>query len=58
MFMWPMLVFGYENFMMLCLLPEFERIMDEFAEINPERWRLPSVYQRPRYMRLGVALRF
>ncbi len=34
MFMWPMLVFGYENFMSLCLLPEFERIMDEFAEIN------------------------
>lgn len=34
MFMWPMLVFGYENFMMMCLDPEFERIMDEFAEIN------------------------
>jgi hypothetical protein len=34
MFMWPMLVFGYENFMMMCLEPEFERIMDEFAEIN------------------------
>ncbi len=34
MFMWPMLVFGYENFMLLCLEPEFERIMDEFAEIN------------------------
>ncbi len=34
MFMWPMLVFGYENFLMMCLEPEFERIMDEFAEIN------------------------
>lgn len=34
MFMWPMLVFGYENFLNLCLEPEFERIMDEFAEIN------------------------
>jgi hypothetical protein len=34
MFMWPLLTFGYENFLMLCLEPEFERIMDEFAEIN------------------------
>ena len=34
MLMWPMLVFGYENFMGLCLLPEFDRIMDEFAEIK------------------------
>ncbi len=34
MFMWPMLVFGYENFLNICLEPEFERIMDEFAEIN------------------------
>jgi hypothetical protein len=39
MFMWPMLVFGYENFMRLCLLPEFERIMDEFAEINRRVFR-------------------
>ncbi len=39
MFMWPMLVFGYENFMMLCLEPEFERIMDEFAEINRRVFR-------------------
>jgi hypothetical protein len=28
MFMWPMLVFGYENFLNLCLEPAFERIMD------------------------------
>ncbi|NQU43959.1 hypothetical protein HQ520_11790 [bacterium] len=34
MFQWPMLVFGYENFLSLCMEPEFERIMDEFAEIN------------------------
>ncbi len=39
MFMWPMLVFGYENFLNLCLLPEFERIMDEFAEINRRVFR-------------------
>ena len=39
MFMWPMLVFGYENFMMMCLEPEFERIMDEFAEINRRVFR-------------------
>ena len=39
MFMWPMLVFGYENFMLLCLDPEFERIMDEFAEINRRVFR-------------------
>lgn len=34
MFMWPLLTFGYENFMYLCLEPEFDRIMDEFAEIS------------------------
>jgi hypothetical protein len=39
LFMWPMLVFGYENFMLLCLEPEFERIMDEFAEINRRVFR-------------------
>ena len=39
MFMWPMLTFGYENFMMMCLDPEFERIMDEFAEINRRVFR-------------------
>ncbi len=30
----------------------------EFAEIRSDRWRLPSVYQRPRYLRLGAAIRF
>lgn len=39
MFMWPMLVFGYENFLNICLEPEFERIMDEFAEINRRVFR-------------------
>jgi hypothetical protein len=39
MFMWPLLTFGYENFLTLCLLPEFERIMDEFAEINRRVFR-------------------
>lgn len=39
MFMWPMLTFGYQNFMMLCLQPEFDRIMEEFAEINRRVFR-------------------
>jgi len=39
MFMWPMLTFGYENFLNICLEPEFERIMDEFAEINRRLFR-------------------
>ncbi len=39
MFMWPLLVFGYENFLHICLEPEFERIMEEFAEINRRVFR-------------------
>ena len=39
MFMWPLLVFGYQNFLTMCLEPEFERIMDEFAEINRRVFR-------------------
>ena len=39
MFMWPLLVFGYENFLSICLRPEFERIMDEFAELNRRVFR-------------------
>lgn len=39
MFMWPLLVFGYENFLTVCLEPEFERIMEEFAEINRRVFR-------------------
>ncbi|MFH2069087.1 MAG: uroporphyrinogen decarboxylase family protein [Candidatus Omnitrophota bacterium] len=38
-FMWPLLVFGYENFLSICLEPEFDRIMDEFAEINRRVFR-------------------
>lgn len=39
MFMWPLLVFGYERFLSICLEPEFDRIMDEFAEINRRVFR-------------------
>ncbi|MBN1807474.1 MAG: hypothetical protein JW909_00275 [Planctomycetes bacterium] len=39
MFMWPLLVFGYENFLNICLEPAFERVMDEFAEINRRVFR-------------------
>ena len=39
MFMWPLLVFGYEHFLGMCLEPEFDRIMDEFAEINRRLFR-------------------
>ena len=34
MFMWPMLTFDWELFLECCLDERFERIMDEFAEIN------------------------
>lgn len=39
LFMWPLLVFGYEHFLSMCLEPEFERILDEFAEINRRVFR-------------------
>lgn len=39
MFMWPLLVFGYQNFLTICLEPGFARIMDEFAEINRRVFR-------------------
>jgi uroporphyrinogen-III decarboxylase len=39
MFMWPLLVFGYEHFLSICLEPEFDRVMDEFAEINRRVFR-------------------
>ena len=39
MFMWPLLVFGYEPFLSICLEPEFDRIMEEFAEINRRVFR-------------------
>jgi hypothetical protein len=39
MFMWPLLVFGWELFMEACLDPRFERVMDEFAELNRRLFR-------------------
>ncbi len=39
LFMWPLLTFGYERFLRLCLEPEFDRIMEEFAEINRRVFR-------------------
>jgi len=39
MFMWPLLTFGWELFLACCLDPRFERIMDEFAEINRRVFR-------------------
>ncbi len=39
MFMWPLLTFGWERFLEMCLDPRFERIMDEFAEINRRVFR-------------------
>ena len=38
-FMWPLLSFGWEMFLNCCLDAEFERIMDEFAEINRRVFR-------------------
>lgn len=38
-FMWPMLTFGWELFLECCLDPRFERIMDEFAELNRRVFR-------------------
>ncbi len=38
-FQWPMLVFGYENFLSICMDPRFERILEEFAEINRRVFR-------------------
>ncbi len=39
MFMWPMLTFGWELFLECCLDPRFERVMDEFAELNRRVFR-------------------
>jgi len=39
MFMWPLLTFGWELFLEACLDDRFERIMDEFAEINRRLFR-------------------
>lgn len=40
MFMWPLLTFGWELFMEACLDPRFQRVMDEFAEINRRVFRV------------------
>ncbi len=39
MFMWPLLTFGWELFLECCLDDRFERVMDEFAEINRRVFR-------------------
>lgn len=39
LFMWPLLTFGWELFMECCLDERFDRIMDEFAEINRRVFR-------------------
>jgi len=39
MFMWPLLTFGWELFLECCLDERFERVMDEFAEINRRVFR-------------------
>jgi hypothetical protein len=38
-FMWPLLCFGWELFLECALDPRFERVMDEFAEINRRTFR-------------------
>ena len=42
MFMWPLLTFGYQLFLEACLDERFERIMNEFAEINRRLFRVFS----------------
>ncbi len=39
MFMWPLLVFGWELFMECCLYARFEPVMAEFAELNRRAFR-------------------
>jgi hypothetical protein len=39
MFMWPLLTFGWELFMETCLDDGFDRIMEEFAELNRRLFR-------------------
>ena len=40
MFMWPLLTFGWERFLEMCLDDRFDRIMAEFAEINRRVFRV------------------
>lgn len=39
LFMWPLLTFGWDLFLECCLDERFDRIMDEFAEINRRVFR-------------------
>jgi len=39
LFMWPLLTFGWELFLECCLDERFERIMNEFAELNRRLFR-------------------
>jgi hypothetical protein len=39
MFMWPLLVFGWELFMECCLDRRFEPVMEEFTELNRRAFR-------------------
>lgn len=39
MFMWPLLVFGWELFLEACLDDRFERVMEEFSELNRRLFR-------------------
>jgi hypothetical protein len=39
MFMWPLLTFGWELFLQTCLDPRFDRLMEEFAELNRHVFR-------------------
>lgn len=38
-FMWPLLTFGWDLFLQCCLDDRFERVMEEFAEINRRVFR-------------------
>ena len=40
MFMWPVLAFGWALFLECCLDDEFDRIMEEFAELNRRVFRV------------------
>jgi hypothetical protein len=39
LFMWPLLTFGYQNFLTYCMEDWFKKIMDEFAEISRRVFR-------------------
>ncbi|HEY8667962.1 MAG TPA: uroporphyrinogen decarboxylase family protein, partial [Tepidisphaeraceae bacterium] len=42
LFMWPLLSFGWENFMQACLDERFDRVLDEFAELSRRVFRVLS----------------